>query len=107
MHEIRISYNVLANREKPIAHLVRYPDGVDRILSMRPDEWDRAALAERHNFPFYGVLGEAIGMAHEFPTEKGYDHDVLSQTHRMFRVIAEIIEREKCQVSNDIFKTSD
>lgn len=100
MREITISYNILANRKKPIGRLIRYPDGVDRILSMRPDEWERAALAVRHNFPFNEVLGEAIDLAHEFPSSSGYDADVLEQSRRMFRVIWQMIEGRKRQAAN-------
>lgn len=80
--------------------LIRYPDGVHRILTMRAFEWERVRECELAGYPFYEVLDAAQILANEFPTEKGYEADVLANTRYMLMVISSGLYEERMGVTN-------
>ncbi len=100
MSEVSIKYNRRSDQNKRISQAIIYPDGRSRILTLKACEWPWVERAEKHGYPFNGILHEAIGMAYEFPSEHGYDYDVLEQTHRMLRVIQGLIHEESSPAQN-------
>lgn len=99
MVEISKSYNKFSNREKPVSHLLMYPDGVKRILTMKQYEWDWIEFVERHNVPFYELLVAAIELSEEHP-RLGYQADILENTRFMLLTAMRGIHEEEHPVSN-------
>lgn len=83
-----------------ISKLIRYPDGAHRILCMRAFEWDRVREAQIAGYPFNEILDAAQILAHEFPTRKGYEADVLDKTRYMLMVICSGLYEERMGVTN-------
>jgi len=101
MNDISISYNKLSDREKSISHLLAYPDGVSRILTMKQYQWDRIEVAERHNYPFFELLGAAIELSEEFPSQRGFNCDILDNTQFMLYMVAKAVHEESYPPLND------
>lgn len=67
---------------------------------MRAFEWDRVTEAEFAGYPFDEVLDAAQIMAHESPSGKGYEVDVLARTRYMLMVISSGLYEERMGVTN-------
>lgn len=88
------------NRQQIVSQSVYYPDGVWRILSMYPYQWDWIMEAEEHGYPFLDVLNGAIRLAVKYPSSNGYNYDVLDSTRYMLQTIRGLIIEEDYPVSN-------
>lgn len=67
---------------------------------MRVYEWGWVKFVEDNGYPLIDVLDAAITLAHEFPTHKGYDADVIDKTRYMLMVIRSGIYEEQMGVTN-------
>lgn len=85
---------------KVVSKLIRYPDGMHRILAMQIFEWNRVTEVEAAGYPFDEILDAALIMAEEFPTQRGYEADVLDKTKYMLMVIVTELYQERMNVSN-------
>lgn len=101
MADISIRYNSKADREKLVSHVLTYPDGVQRVLTMKRYQWDWVPLAEEHGYGFQDILREAMGLARNFPSRHGYQYDVLDSTKYMLWVINGMIQGKSHKASND------
>jgi hypothetical protein len=99
MSDISIRYNKVSDREKVVSHLLNYPDGVKRILTMKQYEWDWIEVAERHNYPFWELLGAAIELSQEHP-RRGYQADILENTRFLLMITMRLIHEDKLTVAN-------
>ena len=99
MVDISIRYNNKLEQEKLKSHSITYPDGIQRILTMKQYEWDWIEVAERNNYPFHELIGEAIGLSLNHP-RKGYHADILENTRFLLMITMKLIHEEKHPVSN-------
>lgn len=67
---------------------------------MRAFEWERVREVELAGYPFDEILDAAQILAHEFPTPKGYEADVLDKTRYMLMVISSGLYEERMGVTN-------
>lgn len=104
MIDISIRYNSKADREKQISHVITYPDGVQRVLTMKRYQWDWVPLAEENGYGCQDILREAMGLARNFPSAHGYQHDVLDSTKYMLWVINGMIQNSQNRFANDVSK---
>lgn len=71
---------------------------------MKRYQWEWIETAEKHGRPFHEILRAAMQLAQEFPSRKGYHHDVLEQTEFMLKTVMQCIHDEKTGTANDPVK---
>lgn len=101
MLDISTKYNEFSDQEKLVSRLISYPDGVQRILTMKQYQWDWIELGERQKYPFPELLQAAIELSEEFPSERGYHWDILDNTRFMLRMVAKAVHEETYPPLND------
>jgi len=100
MVEITIRYKNSADQQKIISRALSYPDGVSRILTMKSYQWDWIEHIENHNYPFYELLGAAIVLSDEFPSNQGFHADILYNTNYLLKITMELIHESKMNCAN-------
>jgi len=101
MANVTIEHKSNVHDQKKISHRIFYPDGIERILTMKRYQWDWVSKLEQNNMPFNETLVAAIELSEEFPSEKGYNFDVLENTTFMLLIGMKLIHEEKAPKSND------
>lgn len=84
-------------------HIIHYPDGCSRVLTMPAFKWAWIDEAERHGYALWDILGTALQLSEGFPSEKGSNHDIATNTAFMLRVIHNSIHEETHVPRNDFF----
>lgn len=97
---VKCFVQVSSPTETSISKIVRYPDGVHRVLTMLPYQWEWVRLAEATGHAFNDVLGAGMALAAKFPSGKGHEYDILDCTKYMLMTIY------CCEYKNYLEKTS-
>lgn len=88
---VKCSVQIESYAQKPVSHVILYPDGIYRVLTMLPYQWEWVTEAERNGYAFNDILREAMGLAVDFPSGKGFHFDVVDCTRYMLMTINRII----------------
>jgi hypothetical protein len=87
---------------KKISRVILYPDGIQRVLTLKKYEWEWVNIAVNNGYPFDEILDAAQILAFEFPSGNGSSKDILADTRMMLRVIMEGLYEDQFPVANDI-----
>lgn len=83
-----------------VSRLIRYPDGIDRILTLTGDEWASVETASENGYKFEHVLWGAIELSRFRQSDSLPGQDIHSCTSFMLRTILGRILEERAPVAN-------
>lgn len=87
--------------QRRVSKLIRYPDGVDRILTLTGSEWASVDVAANNGYDFDHVLWGAIELSKYRQGDSLPGQDVISCTWFMLRTILGRIQEQRAPVSNE------
>jgi hypothetical protein len=100
---MRLSINgfVVKIDQRRVSKLIRYPDGVDRILTLTGSEWASIDIAADNGYHFDQVLWAAIELSKSRQGDSLPGKDINSCTWFMLRTILGRIQEQRAPVSNE------
>jgi len=81
--------------------ILKYPDGVRRLITMQLYQWDWFDEAKHHHYSIDWLLNRALIMADELPTEDGREIDIQTYTIVGIGSIRSFMHEDKYPIAND------
>lgn len=91
----------LSSQRQSKTHLIRYPDGQDRLLTMSEWHWNAVEKMRDIDIDLADILELAIKLANECPTDLGFDADVISCTIELVQTMDATRRNECNEHAND------
>lgn len=99
--KVKINDCLIEIDQRKVSRLIRYPDGIDRMLTLTASEWAAFEMVKNHGYSFNNVLLSAIELSEFRQDDSLPKKDVISCTWFMLRVILGKIQEERAVVVND------
>lgn len=99
--KVKINECLIEIDQRKVSKLIRYPDGINRILTLTGSQWAAFDLAEAHGYKFESVLWCAIELSSFRQGDSLPGQDINSCTWFMLGTMLGRIQEERAPVSND------